>query len=118
MATAHAFINALLSWVLVEASLWRFEKIPFTCSYLPGRANLPYTAGLYFGIFATYSSAMAAIGFHALTTPRHGPLIQLVAALVALALTLAWHKRQRVVHREPIVFEDEPEALLRLDLTR
>jgi hypothetical protein len=80
LAGAHALLNALLSWVLVEASLASFDKIPFTCSYLPGKANLPYSAGLYFAIFATYSTAMSQIGYRALTGPRWHPLIWLVVA--------------------------------------
>ena len=109
-------VNALLSWVLVEASLASFDKIPFTCSYLPGKANLPYSAGLYFAIFATYSTAMSQIGYRALTGPRWQPLIWLVVVLTALAIGFRWHRRQRPESSDPIVFDDEPEGLVTLRL--
>ena len=66
--------RAAIAAVLKESGV-SFDKIPFTCSYLPGKANLPYSAGLYFGIFATYSTAMASIGYQALTQPRLQPLL-------------------------------------------
>ena len=115
-AAAHALINALFSWVLVEAALYRFDKIPFTCSYLPGKANLPYSAGLYFALFATYSTAMATIGYQALTGPGVGPLVLLVTTAAGLAFGLAWHKRRRPDSSGPLMFSDEPEALLALHL--
>jgi hypothetical protein len=116
LAGAHALLNALLSWVLVEASLASFHKIPFTCSYLPGKANLPYSAGLYFAIFATYSTAMSQIGYRALTGPRWQPLIWLAVVLAALAFGFRWHRRQRPESSGPIVFDDEPEGLVTLRL--
>ena len=39
----HAVILALVVIVLSELSLRGFDKIPFTCSYLPGRSNLHIT---------------------------------------------------------------------------
>lgn len=36
----HLALLALLGTVLVEVSVYGFHKIPFTCSYLPGKANV------------------------------------------------------------------------------
>jgi hypothetical protein len=36
----HLTVLALLGWLLVELSLIGFYKVPFTCSYLPGKANI------------------------------------------------------------------------------
>jgi hypothetical protein len=116
IAAGHAFVNALLSWVLVELVLLRFDKIPFTCSYLPGKANLPFSAGLYFAVFATYSTAMATLGYRVLTAPGWLPFFTLAAVLAALAFALAWRKRQRLETSGPLVFDDEPEQLLALRL--
>ena len=117
-AATHALVNTLLSWVLVEAALLRFDKIPFTCSYLPGKANLPYSAGLYFAAFATYSTLMASVGYRALTKPGPQPLALLIATLAALAIGCAWRKRQQVDNSGPLVFDDEPEGLVTLHLLR
>jgi len=41
-ALEHLAVLALLGTVLVDACLYGFHKIPFTCSYLPGKANIYY----------------------------------------------------------------------------
>jgi hypothetical protein len=38
----HLLILALLGAILVELSMYGFQKVPFTCSYLPGKGNLQY----------------------------------------------------------------------------
>ena len=43
----HVVILAILGIILVERSLYRFRKIPFACSYLPGKANLRVKLGAY-----------------------------------------------------------------------
>ena len=32
----------LLGTILVDACLWGFHKVPFTCSYLPGKAKIDF----------------------------------------------------------------------------
>lgn len=41
-AQGHVLILAGIAALLVEGALVRFYKIPFTCSYLPGKANVYY----------------------------------------------------------------------------
>ena len=38
----HLFVLGLLGAILVELSMLGFQKVPFTCSYLPGKGNLQY----------------------------------------------------------------------------
>jgi hypothetical protein len=47
-AAEHLAFLALLGTILVEAGLYGFHKIPFTCSYLPGKPNV-YVLFLIFG---------------------------------------------------------------------
>jgi hypothetical protein len=42
LAMAHLLVLGLLGMILVELCLYGFRKIPFTCSYLPGKGNLQY----------------------------------------------------------------------------
>ena len=44
-------VLALTGVLLVERSLYQFQKIPFACSYLPGKANLNVRLGLYAMLF-------------------------------------------------------------------
>ena len=39
-AVGHLLLLALLAAILIELCLYNFHKIPFTCSYLPGKANI------------------------------------------------------------------------------
>jgi hypothetical protein len=41
-AIGHLVILAALGMILVDVSLLRFRKIPFTCSYLPGKGNVQF----------------------------------------------------------------------------
>jgi predicted permease len=43
----HVVVLAFLGAILVQRSLYRFRKIPFACSYLPGKANLRVKLGAY-----------------------------------------------------------------------
>jgi hypothetical protein len=38
----HLFVLGLLGTILVELSMHGFQKVPFTCSYLPGKGNVQY----------------------------------------------------------------------------
>jgi energy-coupling factor transporter ATP-binding protein EcfA2 len=41
-AVGHIFVLGFVGTILVEVCLHNFHKIPFTCSYLPGKANVYY----------------------------------------------------------------------------
>lgn len=38
----HLLVLGLLGTILVELSMHGFQKVPFTCSYLPGKGNVQY----------------------------------------------------------------------------
>jgi len=40
LVLGHLIVLLLLGMLLVELCLYSFQKIPFTCSYLPGKANI------------------------------------------------------------------------------
>lgn len=39
-AGAHVVVLALLGMILVDLALWNFHKVPFACSYLPGKSQV------------------------------------------------------------------------------
>jgi len=39
-AAAHLLVLGLLGMILADVCLWGFRKIPFTCSYLPGKSQV------------------------------------------------------------------------------
>ncbi len=46
-AVGHIFVLGFVGTILVEVCLHNFHKIPFTCSYLPGKANVYYLLFAY-----------------------------------------------------------------------
>ena len=48
-ALGHAAFLAAFGLLVIELALTGFAKVPFTCSYLPGKANLKIMFGVYWG---------------------------------------------------------------------
>ena len=59
VAVFHFLFQLFSGALLIEVMLWDFDKVPFTCSYSPGRLNLAILAGLYFYGFTSYGFRMA-----------------------------------------------------------
>jgi hypothetical protein len=59
MALIHMLYAAVLSLLLMEVLFFQFEKIPFTCSYLPGKANIKLWWPVYVIACYGYSYGMA-----------------------------------------------------------
>ena len=61
-ATAlHALYGAVLAAAQAEAVLLGFSKIAFTCSYLPGKANVKLLGVFYVAAFTIYAYSMAVV---------------------------------------------------------
>jgi len=61
VASLELLFALTLSLILMELLLLRFFKIPFTCSYLPGKANITLTGFFYWLAFSTYAYTMASL---------------------------------------------------------
>jgi hypothetical protein len=110
-ALLHMFFGAVISWLLVEVLLAGFEKFPFTCSYLPGKANLKVSWPIYLFGFTTYVSVFLTLEYWMIQRPIRFAWLAAVVALVQLALAIY---RWRVVGREvSLVYDEQPEPLIR-----
>jgi len=115
-AVGHLVVLAVAGVLLVDLSLHEFRKIPFTCSYLPGKANLKVKFGIYAGAFVFGLSIVAALEYVALRTPVR------FLFFLAVALTVAWWAHRRwaefaFLRHQSIQFEDLPvDGLVTLDL--
>jgi hypothetical protein len=58
-ALFHLAFGAALSVLLLEIMFLGFRKVPFTCSYFPGKINLVFLAVIYILGFTMYSFYMA-----------------------------------------------------------
>ncbi len=113
----HVLVLALLGVILVERSLYRFRKIPFACSYLPGKSNLKVKLGAYGILFLFLCDAgvqIEAATLHLFTGFAVLALVLLAAAVWSWRRTL----RMAASPGARIQFEEVPAAdIMALDLS-
>ncbi len=110
-ALLHMLFGAVVAWLLVEVLLANFEKFPFTCSYLPGKANLKVSWPIYLFGFTTYISACLALEYWMLQRPVR--FLWLAAVAIVVHGAVAIYRWRVVGHQVTLVFEDQPEPLVR-----
>jgi len=104
-AAGHLAVLAILGIVAAEVTLAGFRKIPYTCSYLPGKSNLHLTFWLCVLAFGLLVDEGAVLELRALWNPAsYATMIAILLIAVALA-------RMRTVVQtksEALEFEDAP----------
>jgi predicted permease len=113
----HVVILAILAIILVQRSLYGFRKIPFACSYLPGKANLKVKLGVYAILFLFLCDIGVKIEASVLT--RTGSFAILALVLLAAA-AWSWLRTVRMAASAAarIQFDEVPAAdIFALDLT-
>jgi len=115
IAAEHLAVLAALGTFVAELSLFHFHKIPFTCSYLPGKTRfnmaLVYLALFLFVTQWAADREMAALGDSALFAITLGVVVT-SAALARWRTSAAGHSENGQVH-----FDETPDpAVITLDL--
>jgi len=88
----HMVFQLATGALLIEVLFWSFDKVPFTCSYFPGKVNLALLSGIYLYGFTEYSFGMSDLEA-ALERRLLRALLFFVA--VAVVLALLWMRRPR-----------------------
>jgi len=68
-ALMHAAFSVTATALLIDGVTADFRVIPFTCAWLPGRQNLPYTLALFLSGMGIFSQALAAIDLFLMHDP-------------------------------------------------
>ena len=116
-ATAHLGFLLCLGTVLAEFSADGVQRLPFTCSYLPGRSNLHLTFWLWIVLLFVGVMGIAVNEVKLLTHSLATAAVMCCLATCALAVVLRnnWLADPR---RAELRFEEErPDRLLSLDLS-
>ncbi len=111
----HLVFLAIFGWVLVEVSLVHFDKVPFTCSYMPGKTNIQVVFWGFAFVLLILGVLVSAGEVDALAHPRQYCI--LAGFSIALAIGLWVFNR---IHAESAVLyyeETLPEVITRLGLT-
>ena len=107
MAAAHLLLALAVALVTIEWLFLGFPKIPFTCTYLPGKANLRLTWPKYAAIFFVYCGLLPRLAAWLLARP--------VAYLVSVGLLLlGWlwlvRRQEREARAGRLVFDEKADA--------
>jgi len=106
---AHLAILALLGWILAELCLIGFYKVPFTCSYLPGKSNIQLVFWAFFIVCLPLAVWIAEIELDALHHALKFACMAAVFAATALGLFgfNGFRARSAVLY-----FEELPEEVI------
>jgi hypothetical protein len=103
-ALLHTAVFILCTIALVELSLFKFRKIPFTCVYPPFKSHSGVIALIYLFGFFVFTTYIAQMEYWALLSPWR--TICFVPLFLAVVLGLRAHRKQMLEMDKELVFED------------
>jgi hypothetical protein len=106
-ALAHVFYGALVAWLLLEVMLVTMGKIPFTCSLVPGKANLKASWPLYIGGYLIFVGAFSALELWVVLDPWRVGLFALAA--LAARTGIGFYRRRLLAGDFQLVYDERPE---------
>jgi hypothetical protein len=114
-ACVHILFGCIVAYLLMDVLLVGFAKLPFTCSYVPGKANLKTFWWMYVAAFGIYVSFFSAFEYLILQQPSL--IIGLVVLAAACKTGTYFYHRHLWAEDFAIVFDDRPEpAVMTLNL--
>jgi hypothetical protein len=106
-ACAHVLFALAFAVLIIDLSLVGFNKVPFACSYRPGKANLRVLWFPYFiGLISLIGLAVA-IERWTLATPSHALLAALAFLLIRYGIAEVARRRLRA---RAVVFDEQVAA--------
>jgi len=113
-AAAHVVVVVLVALFSIELLLNDFPKLPFTCSYLPGKASLKTTFACYVLLFSAVTSFISSLEAVLLRDPE----VCLYVSLPAWALLgfLIVQRKQDECVPQDFVYEESGATVLTLGL--
>jgi hypothetical protein len=97
-------VQASLGWLLVEWTMVDWQRIPFTCSYIPGKGFVPHMFVKGFASFVFFSTASVLVLRISLARPLAAIIFAAVFSGTAAMLALV---RARHARETNLIFEDE-----------
>jgi hypothetical protein len=111
----HLFVLLLVGMFLVELCLYTFQKVPFTCSYLPGKANIHIA--FWVGLVLLFQLVSTGARFESRMLNRPPGYVLMVLLFAAALAGLRRLNEARTRDAEELLFEEEyPADLVSLNL--
>jgi hypothetical protein len=111
LAAIHLSFALLLALILLNLMFVWFRKIPFTCAYFPGKKSMAGMAALYLMGFLAYRFGMATLEKRWIAAPWS--LVVFFAAGVGALMGLAWLERRELGVDDVLIYEDQPDPVVR-----
>ncbi len=111
IAAAHLLFGIVISMLLAEALLLDFWKIPFTCSYPAGKANVTLLWIFYWLGFTLYAYSMATLEAWMVLRPWRLVIFYAAAAVVWWGFERYRRRWDRIGFT--LMFEDAPDPIVR-----
>jgi hypothetical protein len=105
-ALLHTAVFILCTIALVELSLFKFRKIPFTCVYPPFKSHSGVIALIYLFGFFVFTTYIAQMEYWSLLSPWRA--VWFVPLFLAVVLGLRAHRKQMLDMDKELVFGDLP----------
>jgi hypothetical protein len=96
-------IEAMIGWLLVEWLMADWCRIPFTCSYIPGKGFIPHMFAKALGSFLLFTTASVIVLRVSVGRPGAVFVLALIAGAAAGALSVQRARRARLTG---LIFED------------
>ncbi len=109
--TVHLTFALLLSLLMLNILLVWFRKIPFTCSYFPGKTSMAVMFMLYLFAFLTYCGTMATVEAALLRSPVELAVFYAAGAAALFGLWLL--ERRELGVDDALIYEDQPDPIVR-----
>jgi hypothetical protein len=104
-ASLHGAFGLIVSVLALETVFFRYRKVPFACSWVPGKLKLHFTAIPGLVGLLLLMMALAAIEKGILADPRRGAVYLGLAAAAGLALE---RRNRRFYRTAALLFDEEP----------
>lgn len=109
-AALHCLYGLAVSILLLELIFFRFRKIPFTCSYLPGKEKMHVLWTVYIAGFILYVTLFSALE---LSFFKHPSLFYIFYAIVLMLIVASNMLRNYFSFRSfDLKFEEKPEPVM------
>lgn len=110
-AVFHLAFGTAMALLLIEIMFLGFRKVPFTCSYFPGKINLVFLAVIYVLGFTAYSGWMAKL--EQWLAGRPALLMVFFALAGGIHASLVWWRTRLVDSGAELDYQDPGDPVVR-----
>jgi hypothetical protein len=107
----HTLYGAVVAYLLLDLFLLGLDKLPFTCSYVPGKANLKARWPLYVGGYLGYISLFSGIEF--LLLEDQSRFVPFLCAAAIAKVAIEFGRRRMLAGEFALLYDERPEPAVR-----